>query len=300
MFTKVLNGVKTAVRNWRVVLLIWAWYGALAAVVVLPAATWWRGALNHAVDATTLLGGFNFAVLADLTKYDYVGAFGLLTGTAAAAMMLSLVSSSFIMGGMIATISGADASHGVMHRFFGGAGYFFGRFLRLLLIGGTGACVAGALLALTLAAVESPFSSNLSETGTYGLLVFNLAVLAIGCGLFLLALDYARIQVAIDDSRGVFRVYVRAVGFVVRHAVTTYGMAFTVIVAAAALMLGCLAYESVSPVASTWKLIAVLAAIHQGILVTRVGLRVSLVSAEFEYAERMVGGRHSNDPNRSV
>jgi len=300
MFTNVLNGVKTAVGNWRVVLLIWAWYGALASVVVMPAVTWWRGAFNHAVEATTLLGGFNFAVLADLTKYDYVGALGLLTGAAAAAMVLSLVSSTFVMGGMIATISGAGDSRGVMHRFFGGAGRFFGRFLRLLLIGGTSACIAGVLLAVTLAAVESPFADSLSETGSYGLLVFNLAVLAIGCGLFLLALDYARIQVVIDDARGVFRVYVRALGFVVRHAVTTYGMAITIIGAAAALMLGYLAYETVSPVASTWASIALLVAIHQGVLVTRVGLRVSLVAAECRYAQHMAGGRHPDVPDQSA
>jgi len=294
MFTTVLNGVNAAVGNWRVVLLIWAWYGALATVVVSPAVTWWRGAFDHAVEATTLLGGFNFAVLADLTKYDYVGAFGLLTGTAAVAMLLSLVSSSFIMGGMITIVSGADVPGGALHRFFGGAGRFFWRFVRLLLLGGAATCLAGTMLALTLGGVESAFAGSVSETGTYALLVFNLLVLAIGCGLFLLALDYARIQVVIDDAQSVFKVYVRALGFVIRHAVITYGMALAVLVAVAAAMLGYVAYESVSPVASTWKSIALLVVIQQGVLVTRVGLRVSLVAAEFRYAKRMTAGRMSN------
>ena len=79
-----------------------------------------------------------------------------------------------------------------------------------------------------------------------------------------------------------------------RHAVTTYALAITIIVAVAAMMLGYVAYESAAPVASTWKLIVLLVTIQQVVLVTRVGLRVSLVTAEFRYARRTVGNRTSN------
>lgn len=287
MFDNVLNGLRATVRNYRLVLLICAWYAGLAAVAVAPALNWWRRAFDHATEATTLLRGFNFAVLADLTKYDYVGTFGLLNTAIAGMALLSIAASSFIMGGVLKVISGTGTSRGVMHRFFGGGGCFFWRFFRLLLAGGTCTVAVGAGLMFALVAIEGPLVENGSEVGSYLWLLFNLAVLAIACGLFLLALDYARIQVVIDDSRGMIRSYLRAVGFVVRHAVTVYGMAILILVPVGVLMLGYIGYEAVSPVASSWGAIALLFGIQQAIALTRVGLRVSLVDAEFKYALRL-------------
>ncbi|MCX6545764.1 MAG: hypothetical protein NTV05_15290 [Acidobacteria bacterium] len=145
--------------------------------------------------------------------------------------------------------------------------------------------VAGLMSAL--AAVERPLLENASEAGSYLWLLFNLPVVAITCGLFLLALDYARIHVVIGDSRGMVRTYFRALLFVLRHPVTTYGMAILVLIPAAMLMLGYVAYETMSPVAASWGTIALLFGIQQAIVVTRVGLRVSLVHAEFRYAVRL-------------
>ena len=287
MFTQVRNGLRATVRNYRLVLLIWAWHVALAAVAVAPALGWWRRAFDHAIEATALLSGFNFAILGDLTKYDYVGAFGLLTSAMTGVVLLSIIASGFVMGGMLKVISGAGTSRGVMHRFFGGGGYYFWRFFRLMLIGGTSVVVVGALLMFALVAIEGPLVENGSETGSYVWLAFNLVILTFACGLFLLALDYARIQVVIDDTRGTIRAYVRALGFVVRHAATTYGMATVILIPVGVLMLGYVAYETVSPVASTWGTILMLFVVQQAIAFARVGLRVSLVDAEFRYAQRL-------------
>jgi hypothetical protein len=287
MFTNVLNGLSATVRNYRLVLLIWAWHVALAAVAVAPAVNWWRRAFDHAIEATTLLSRFNFAVLADLTKYDHAGAFGLLTSAMTSVALLSIIASGFIMGGMLKVISGTCTSRGVMHRFFGGGGYFFWRFFRLMLIGGTCAVVVGAVLTFTLVTIESPLTKNGSEAGSYLWLLLNLAVLATLCGLFLLALDYARIRVVIDDTRGMIRAYIRALVLVARHAATTYGMAIVILIPVGVLMLGYVAYETVSPVASSWGAILMLFVIQQAIAFARVGLRVSLVDAEFRYAQRL-------------
>jgi hypothetical protein len=287
MLTDVLWGLRATVRDYRLVLLIWAGYAGLAAVAVAPALNWWRRAFDHSIEATTLLRGFNFAVLGDLTKYDYVGAFGLLNSTIAGVALLAIAASSFMMGGMLKVISGTDTSRGLMHRFFGGGGCFFWRFFRLLLVGGACAVIVVAGLMAALAAIESPFLENASEAGSYLWLLFNLPIVAIACGLFLLALDYARLQVVIDDSRGMARTYFRALLFVLRHPVTTYGMAILILILAAMLMLGYVAYETMSPVAASWGAIALLFGIQQAIALTRVGLRVSLVHAEFRYAVRL-------------
>ena len=290
MLTNVLSSFKATVRNYRLVLLIWAGYAALAAVAVAPALHWWRGAFDYSIEAATLLRQFNLAVVGDLTKYDYVGAFGLLTSTATAALALSIVASSFVVGGTLNVISGARTSRGVMDRFFSGGSRFFWRFIRLMFVGGTCLVLAGGLLMLALVAIESPFSRNTSEQGVYLWLVFNLAALAIACALFLLALDYARIEVVIDDTRGMVKAYLRALGFVLRHAASTYGMALAVLAPLTAVVLGYVAYETVAPVASTWGAIVLLVLIQQATLLARVGLRVSLLDAEYRYARRLAPG----------
>jgi hypothetical protein len=287
MLTNLVHGLTATVRNYRLVLIIWAWHLALAAVAALPALTWWRRALNHSVEAATLLRGFNFAALADVTKYDYVGAFGLLTMSMTGAALVSVVTSPFVMGGILNVLSNTDSRQSPMLRFFGGGGRFFWRFFRLMLIGGTCALVVGAVLMVTLAAVESPLVENGLEATGYLWLLFNLIVLAVACGLFLLALDYARIEVAVADSRGVTGAYFRSLGFVVRHAATVYGMATVVLVLVGTTVLGYLAYETLSPVASSWRAIVTLLVIQQTVFVTRVGLRVSLVDAEFRFAARL-------------
>jgi hypothetical protein len=225
-------------------------------------------------------------VLADLTKYDYVGAFGVLTSAMTGAALVSIVASPLVMGGILKVISGNDSSGGVMRRFFGGGGDCFWRFFRLMILGGGCAVAVGAVLTVSLATIEAPLVEHGSETASYVWLGVDAIIVAAACGLFLLALDYARIQVVIDDSRGMVRAYVRALWFVVRQAVPAYGMAIAILVPAGVLSLVYVGYETMSPVASSWGGILALFVIQQTIIVTRVGLRVSLVDAEFQFARR--------------
>ncbi|MEI6670008.1 MAG: hypothetical protein WCP29_17800 [Acidobacteriota bacterium] len=285
MFKMALDGLMSAVRNYRLVLVIWACQAGLACAAAVPALNWWRRAFDHSIEAAALLDGFNFGVLADLTKYDQAGAFGLLGSAMAGAVALAMVASPFVMGGTLSVLSGTHASRGALPRFFSGGGEFFWRFFRLMLLAGTCTVVVGGLMSAALAAVEAPLSQHGSEATLYLWAAVNLAWLAMTCGVFVLALDYARIQIAKGDTRGVFGAYMRAVGFVVRRALTTYPIALVFVVPSGALLLGYLAYETVSPVASGWGLMLALFAVQQVVVLLRIGLRVSLVAAECRLVE---------------
>jgi len=69
---------------------------------------------------------------------------------------------------------------------------------------------------------------------------------------FLIALDYARIRVARDDSRSMVKAYVAGMGFVLRRMLTGYGIAVAFLVLQLALVVGYLAYETNAPAAGTW------------------------------------------------
>jgi hypothetical protein len=107
-------------------------------------------------------------------------------------------------------------------------------------------------------------------------------VLAVAA-LFLLALDYARIRVARDDSRSMLKAYASGLGFVLRRLFTVYGIAILFVAALAALAGIYLAYETNAPAAGTWTAIAVLFVIQQAVVLGRVFLRVALVGAERQF-----------------
>ena len=94
------------------------------------------------------------------------------------------------------------------------------------------------------------------------------------------------------------RAYLRAIAFVLRHAITTYGMALLVIIGLALLAVVYLAYETLSPVAATWGAIILLFAVQQVVSLGRMTLRVTLIDAELRYAERCQ--RRGGQPPRSA
>jgi len=128
--------------------------------------------------------------------------------------------------------------------------------------------------------MTSPLTNSEWEPAGYLVGIGNILALVIVGALFLLALDYARIRVARDDSRSMFKAYFAALGFVLRHLPTTYGVAIPIVAMLAVLMVCYLAYETITPAASTWGAIATLFLIHQAVVLGRVFLRVSLVGAE--------------------
>jgi len=167
-----------------------------------------------------------------------------------------------------------------MHRFFRGGGHFFWRFFRLALVAGTCTLLAVGVLAGPVARALARFADTEWEPAGY---LYGLGValtVALVAGLFLLALDYARIRVARDDARGMLRAYVGGLRFVLRNVLTTYGVAISFIALLVVLMLCYLAYETNAPAAGTWMAIAVLFLIQQFVVFGRVFLRVALVGAE--------------------
>ena len=287
MFSSIADGLRAAAKQPKLVALLWAAYFVLSLVPVLPGLAWLRAGLDFTPASADALKRFDFGVLADLLNYDRSNVFSLLFLTMAVVGMVAVVASAFVMGGILEVLGGADDRRTFMHRFGRGAGHFFWRFVRLTITAGVCAALATGVVAALVGAVTAPLGTSEWEPGGYlaGLLV----VLSVAgtAALFLLALDYARIRVARDDSRKMLRAYFGALGFVVRHLVGAYGIALGIVAILAGVGLLYVAYETNSPVASTSALIAVLFVCQQMTVVARVFLRVSLIGAERAYFARM-------------
>ena len=281
------DSLLTALKSVELILLLWLWHLLLALVAVVPAYGWWSRTLGASPEAATLLKGFNFAVLGDVMKYDEVGGVTLLTGSVAALMVVSLAASSFIMGGILKVLAAHHESRGLIRLFFDGGRDCYWRYVRLLLLAGVCVLVSGVIVAMVMAWIAVPAGYSDWEGADYLWALASLLVMAVVAGFFLLALDYARVRVALDDSRSMVRAYIRAIGFVLSHAVTAYGLALLMVIGLAVLLAGYVTYETVSPVAASWGAIALLFVIQQAVALGYTTLRVALIDAELRYAERL-------------
>lgn len=282
MFSSIRNGLQTAWRQPRLVILLWAWNLTLGMIVALPMWAWLRGALDLSVEGESFLGRFNIGVLADLTKYADPNPFDLMGAGVRGALLVALVASAFTNGGILEVLGSPDDRRTFMHRFFRGGGHFFWRFVRLSALAGVGAVLVSGIVAAATSAALQPLSDAESGYGPYLAGLVTLAAIAVFGGLFVLALDYARIRVANDDSRGMFRAYVAALAFVLRHALATYGMAAAILIIVGILLLLYVGHETVWTT-SGWGTLLLLVIVQQAVVLARTGLRVALVGAERDY-----------------
>jgi hypothetical protein len=280
MTASIKVGLREARRHAKLVWLLWAWFGLLALVPAVPAWSWWNGVLGSSPEAASVLQRFDLGVFLDLTAGKGISGLGLLAGAAAAVGLIAVVSSAFAFGGILEVLASAADRRSFMHRFFRGGGHFFWRFLRLAIIAGVCLVVATGIVSALQTGMASVAGDSEWEPAGYLAGLAGGVLFLVVAGFFLLALDYARIRVSRDDSRGMLRAYASGLGFIVRRIFTVYGIAVAILVVEVALVLCYVAYETNARAAGTWTAIAALFIIQQVVVLGRVFLRVALIGAE--------------------
>jgi hypothetical protein len=280
MTARIIDGLRTAARNPKLTWLLWAWYGLLALVPAFPVWRWWNQVLGPSPEGAAVLERFDPGVFLDLTRTEGVGGLGLMSSAVAAAAAIALVSSAFAFGGILEVLGSEGDRRSFMHRFFRGGGHFFWRFFRLAIMAGVGALLATGAVSALMTALTEPLVDSEWEPGWYLASASTVTAVLITAALFLLALDYARIRVARDDSRRMLKAYVSGAAFVLRRLRTAYGIAIAFLTIEAGLVVLYLAYETNVPAAGTWRAIAALVLVQQAVVVSRVFLRVAMVAAE--------------------
>jgi len=275
------RGVKDATRRPGLVALLWGWNLALAAVVALPFWAWIHGASSASPVTDALLDGLDVGVIASLIAAD-PGAARTLLAAAAAIACLSMVSGAFLSGGLLEVVTSTGDERALAHRFFRGAGHFFGRFSRLLVIAGLTALPVLGIVGAALGAAASPLSSSGSEPAALWATLLVQGGLGLALAWLMLALDYARVATVLSGSRSMLRTWLRSLALVMRRApaVALIGVLSAIGVAAAFAVTA--AYD-VSASGRTWGAIVGAVLVHQSMLVARTAVRVGQVSAQAQY-----------------
>jgi hypothetical protein len=282
MITHALGyGLGTAARRPRLALMLWAWNLAIAAIVTAPVWRWWTDALSNAPAADGLLDGLDLAILAELTRYDRTSVWSLVRSSLGAGILAALLTNALVVGGILEVLL-TDDSRSFMHRFFRGAGHFFWRFLRMLVMSVVAGLIALIAAGAAVGLIVRPLAESTWEPGWVLAAFIQLVILGLVVLWFYLALDYARIRVALDDSRRTLRAWLGSLGFVCRRFFGTY--AITTVIALLLLVLAglYLGYCGVIP-AKTRATILLMLLVQQAFMIVRSGLRVAHLGAEVEY-----------------
>ncbi|MCL4848285.1 MAG: hypothetical protein KJ066_17220 [Acidobacteria bacterium] len=170
----------------------------------------------------------------------------------------------------------------LMHRFGRGAGRFFVRNLRLLLLH----LVAAGAIVVAVAAVGVgitwPWRHSVHAIPALLAVAVPGVLALLGLAFFSIVLDYARIRLVAGDGRLMVSVWLGALRFVVRRFGGALGVwvSLTAVIVLATLLFG--AYRQFVP-AATWTQIVLLVVAQQAFMIVRSGLRIALLSAEIDY-----------------
>jgi hypothetical protein len=272
-------GLTGAWRRPKLVATVWAWNLVLALAAAVPLFRWLRGALSRSPEAELLTERFSFALFFELQQ-QAEPALGMVWGAALGGLLLGFLANPLLAGGILEVLGSRD-DRPLLHRFFRGAGRFYGRFLGLLLWSAAGAAVVGGLVAAALGAALGRLRESAWEPGDMVARLLVMVAVAGVLAFFWMGLDYARIEVSRGDGRGVWRAFLSGLRFVLRHRGRAFGLLAACWGLLGLLAAAYLAFRQAVP-SHTAGLIALMFAAQQAFMLARTGLRVAALAAERE------------------
>jgi hypothetical protein len=275
------EGIRSATRRPGLVTTLWAWNLALTLLAAMPFWAWVSTVSSVSPATDAFLDGLNIGLMTHLVAAE-PNAFSMIATAVAILALTSLLSGAFLSGGILEIVTTEPDGRRLLHRFFGGAGRFFGRFVRLLAIAGLTLGVVMAIVATTLGAATRALASGGNEPRALFAAVILQVAVGLTIGFFVLALDYARVMTVLSGSGSMARTWWRALLFVVRR---TPGVA-TIGLLAAICVLGAMAMAAAFDIAygaRTWGVIVGAVVVHQAMVVVRTAVRVGQLSAQARY-----------------
>jgi hypothetical protein len=287
MVRSVAAGLRAAMRQPWLVVLVWALFLGAAMLAAAPAWRWWSTVLSFAPEGDRLLDGLNAALLRELSHYDRSSTYGIALSTFSAFLLATLVMNPFVAGGTIAVLyathraaaDGQPIDTRVWWLFWRRAAEHYGVFLRMLLFCGIIGVLLGIAFVMPLMPIMHIAENNELERLYYATAaMIPVAVLA-AFGLTSILLDIARIRAMREGQRRAWRAILGGIRFLWRNPVASLGIGLTF-----ALLTG-LTFVVYFVVASaftpkSWMAILLAIVLQQLFALLRTALRVSLLGAE--------------------
>ncbi len=209
------HGIQAATSRPKMVFVLWMANFVFSSVVYFLFSAMLKAAFGKSLMASDLLKKPNMDVFLEFLTSSGT-AQGMLITSALILIVLFLLVSMFLNGGILHTLISRQDGEGFAQVFFAGGGKFFGRFFRLTIYSLI-LWVPAVLLFIILSGILGMIAKNpLNEQGAFYLALLRIALAVFFVFFIKMILDYARIKIATQDAWSVFRSLLEATAFVVR------------------------------------------------------------------------------------
>jgi hypothetical protein len=216
------KGVTEATARPNLMAVLWLFNVSFASILYVIFSRAFNASVGPSLVLKDLLKTGDMNIIFE-TLTQTAGPFASAFRAAPIVILLYFLANVFLQGGILNVLIAPRGRGKFAESFFGGGGRFYGRFLRLLVY----SAVVWVPAIILFFAVNAALGVLGDPSREKQMVLF--AILRIALGLFLLhlvkmVLDYARIMIAVPDSRTVFRALMDAVRFVVRRLGRTLGL----------------------------------------------------------------------------
>ncbi|OGD21890.1 MAG: hypothetical protein A2W03_10920 [Candidatus Aminicenantes bacterium RBG_16_63_16] len=287
-----VSGIAAATRRPKMVALLWLMnlVFALPAFFVFRSA--FRGTLGDSLAADGLLNKTDINII-----FEFLTSSGVVLGLVITAVLVIIVlhvlAYVFAFGGILNVLTHEPRDQRFGQVFFGGGGRFYGRFFRLVAYSivlwvpvGIILLAANGLLKLV---TTNPAREQLAVAmGILRVLLFLFLVFFVE-----MILDYARIKIALTDTRQVFRALVEASRFVFSRPLKSILLYYMLGLTGWAAFGACLAIHSRFSETSAFAVFLGFL-ITQAFIASRAWLRVAYQAAQKDFLESSIPGMQAS------
>jgi len=273
------KGVTEATARPKLMAVLWLFNVSFASILYVIFFRAFNASVGPSLALNDLLktGDMNI-ILETLTQT--AGPFASAFRAAPIVVLLYFMANVFLQGGILNVLIAPRGRKKFAETFFGGGGRFYGRFLRLLVYSAV-VWIPAIILFFAINAALGVLDNPSREKQMLFFVIIRVAL-----GLFLLhlikmVLDYARIMIAVRDSRAVFRSLMDAVRFVVRRLGGTLGLYYLLGLTGLAISLAYLGLKSLVGVTTAAGILTVFL-VTQVYIAGRSWLRAAFQAGQLE------------------
>jgi hypothetical protein len=210
------SALRRAASRKRMIVLYWFTHTLCAAIAALPLLGLAIPQTDHSLYGGEMLRHFDLMYFAELFNAARDSAIGVAVMPALIAVLMAMLASVFLAGGAVKMLAqnGAPYSPGA---FWEGCGRYFWRFLRLAVYSLVLYAAAFAISRAIGKAADKAWGEGMVEAPLVYASWFRQAVLLLLLGFVSAAMDFAKVRLVIDDSRGSLRACFGSVRLVLRN-----------------------------------------------------------------------------------
>jgi hypothetical protein len=273
-------GFKEATIRPKMVLVLWIFNFLFGFFVFYIFYKLLAEAMSQSAVSEGMLAKVDYHFLFEFLTY-HGQALGTIRNVALVLIGLYILVSIFLYGGILHSLVEAQRTSFLQH-FFQGGGKFFGRFFRLTVYSLILWFVFVVFMFILSRVVSALTGKGANEQLAFYLLLVEVAVALFFIFLITMIQDYARIRIALEDRRYVFRSLFQSIGFVFKRLGGTLGLYYLLVLTGGILTVVYCVLKSVIPF-STLGAILITLLVYQLFIASHGWLKIAFQAGQLSY-----------------